>query len=115
VDLEMLKHPQYVKAKAMLEDVESFDELFFDYTPREAELLDPQVRLFHECAWQALENAGYSPDSEEKLVGVYAGASSNTYWVAGQAMAARHSSDHFQILQLNNPSFTTRISYKLNL
>ncbi|AZK48521.1 type I polyketide synthase [Paenibacillus lentus] len=115
VDPEMLKHPQYVKAKAMLEDVESFDESFFDYTPREAELLDPQVRLFHECAWEALEQAGYSPDSEEQLVGVYAGASSNTYWVAGQAMAARHSSDHFQILQLNNPSFTTRVSYKLNL
>ncbi|MDU5142212.1 MAG: type I polyketide synthase [Paenibacillus dendritiformis] len=112
---ELLGHPQYVKAKAMLEDVESFDAPFFNYTPREAELVDPQFRLFHECSWEALEDAGYTPDTEGKLIGVYAGASPNTYWVASQIMRAAHSSDHFQILQLNNPSFTTRISYKLNL
>lgn len=115
IDPEVLRHPQYVKAKAMLEDVESFDAPFFDYTPREAELVDPQFRLFHECSWEALENAGYTPESEGKLIGVYAGASPNTYWVASQIMGASHASDHFQILQLNNPSFTTRISYKLNL
>ncbi|WP_068774981.1 SDR family NAD(P)-dependent oxidoreductase [Paenibacillus sp. FJAT-26967] len=112
---EMLKHSQYVKAKAQIEDVESFDAPFFDYTPREAELIDPQFRLFHECAWEALENAGHPPESEDQLIGVYAGASPNTYWVASQVMNAAHASDHFQILQLNNPSFTTRISYKLNL
>ncbi|WP_019424902.1 type I polyketide synthase [Paenibacillus sp. OSY-SE] len=115
IDPEALRHPQYVKAKAMLEDVESFDAPFFDYTPREAELVDPQFRLFHECSWEALENAGYTPESEDKLIGVYAGASPNTYWVASQFIGASHASDHFQILQLNNPSFTTRISYKLNL
>lgn len=112
---ELLEHPQYVKAKAMLEDVESFDAPFFNYSPREAELVDPQFRLFHECSWEALEDAGYTPDTDGKLIGVYAGASPNTYWVANQIMSAAHASDHFQILQLNNPSFTTRISYKLNL
>ncbi|CAH8709848.1 type I polyketide synthase [Paenibacillus thiaminolyticus] len=112
---ELLEHPQYVKAKAMLEDVESFDAPFFNYTPREAELVDPQFRLFHECSWEALEDAGHTPDTDGKLIGVYAGASPNTYWVANQIMSAPHASDHFQILQLNNPSFTTRISYKLNL
>ncbi|SEG59071.1 type I polyketide synthase [Paenibacillus sp. UNC499MF] len=112
---EILKHPQYVKAKSQIEDVESFDAPFFEYTPREAELIDPQFRLFHECAWEALENAGHPPETEDQLIGVYAGASPNTYWVASQVMNAAHASDHFQILQLNNPSFTTRISYKLNL
>ncbi|WP_098748977.1 type I polyketide synthase [Paenibacillus sp. EZ-K15] len=112
---EMLRHPQYVKAKSQLDDVESFDAPFFEYTPREAELIDPQFRLFHECAWEALEHAGHLPETEDQLIGVYAGASPNTYWVASQVMNAAHASDQFQILQLNNPSFTTRISYKLNL
>ncbi|UHA74003.1 type I polyketide synthase [Paenibacillus sp. 481] len=115
IDAETLRNPQYVKAKPILEDAESFDAPFFDYTPREAELVDPQFRLFHECAWEALEDAGYTPEEQDKLIGVYAGASPNTYWIASRIMAASHASDHFQILQLNNPSFTTRISYKLNL
>ena len=46
-------------------------------SPREAQILDPQQRIFLECAWEALENAGYSPRSLEQSVGVYAGVSMN--------------------------------------
>ena len=52
---------RYVKAAAMLDGIELFDAGFFGYTPREAELIDPQQRLFLECAWEALEHAGYDP------------------------------------------------------
>src|SRR5215471_20355059 len=55
----MSTQPNFVKAKGILEDVELFDAHFFGFSPREAELLDPQHRLFLECAWHALENAGY--------------------------------------------------------
>ena len=61
VDPESLGHPKYVKAGGVIENVEMFDAFFFGFSPREAELIDPQQRLFLECSWEALENAGYDP------------------------------------------------------
>src|SRR5262245_31147990 len=74
VPAETLHQPNYVRASATLGDVESFDASFFGFYPREAELLDPQHRLFLECAWEALEDAGYNPDTYRGMIGVYAGA-----------------------------------------
>ncbi len=51
--------PNLIKAAPILDDVAAFDAAFFGYTPREAELIDPQHRIFLECAWEALEHAGY--------------------------------------------------------
>src|ERR1700730_11077843 len=62
VDPETLSNPNYVKATGMLEGVELFDAAFFRFSPREAELLDPQQRIFMECAWEGLEHAGYDPE-----------------------------------------------------
>ena len=59
----LLRDPSYVKAGAVLEDVELFDAPFFGYTPREAEVMDPQQRLFLESAWEALEDAGYDAEA----------------------------------------------------
>ncbi|OYD09082.1 type I polyketide synthase [Paludifilum halophilum] len=115
VDPELLRHPQYVRAKAMLEDVESFDADFFDYTPREAALLDPQYRLLHECTWEAMEHAGYNPETCTGLVGLYAGASNNLYWMSQNLSPSHNPADQFQVMHLNDPSFATRLSYKLNL
>src|SRR5919205_1813884 len=70
----MLEDPQYVKAAGVLDDIELFDAPFFNFTPREAEVTDPQQRLFLECAWQALENAGYVGESFNGSIAVYAGA-----------------------------------------
>ena len=56
-----LGDPSYVKARAVLDGVELFDAAFFGYTPREAEMMDPQQRLFLETAWEALEDAGLRP------------------------------------------------------
>src|SRR5579883_2312398 len=63
VDPALLQDPNYVKAGTVIEDIDRFDALFFGYTPREAEVMDPQHRLFLECAWEALESAAYAPET----------------------------------------------------
>src|SRR6266481_2129282 len=82
-DLEVsgtrLSAPNYVKARGVLEDAGKFDPGFFGLTAREADLTDPQHRVFLECAWEALENSGYDAAQFEGAIGVYAGCSLNTY------------------------------------
>ena len=51
----------------------------FGYSPREAELIDPQHRVFLECAWEALERAGYDPERTDHAIGVYAGVRMSGY------------------------------------
>ncbi|MBP5973105.1 SDR family oxidoreductase [Brasilonema sp. CT11] len=118
VDPALLNSPNYVKAKGVLEDIEMFDALFFGFTPKEAELMDPQHRLFLECAWEALENAGYDSQAYDGRIGVYAGAGLNIY-LATNLMSNRdliESAGNLQISIGNDKDYVpTRVSYKLNL
>ena len=109
--------PAYVKARGILDEVDYFDADFFGYTPTEAKLMDPQMRIFHECAWEALENAGYEPESYIGKIGIYAGASNNFYWQSLVAVTgAADLLDFFSASQLINKDYlTTRISFKFNL
>lgn len=114
---EVLKKPGYVKAWGALEDIDRFDALFFGYSPREAEVLDPQQRIFLEESWKALENAGYDSEKFDGLIGVYASVGMNTY---AQNLKESHSSmglaNDYQIMISNDKDFlATRIAYKLNL
>ncbi|MEV6907954.1 beta-ketoacyl synthase N-terminal-like domain-containing protein [Amycolatopsis sp. NPDC051071] len=70
---------EYVPAGGVLRDPEWFDPEYFGYTPREAALLDPQHRIFLECAVEAIEAAGYDPDRFPGLIGVYAGCGESSY------------------------------------
>ncbi|MBN3958490.1 type I polyketide synthase [Nostoc sp. NMS8] len=117
VDPTYLSNPQYVKAGASLSDIEMFDASFFDFSPREAETIDPQHRILLECAWEALENAGYEPDSGKGLTGVYVGTDMSSYFL-------RNLSSHPDLIESmglpivygNSQDFAaTRVSYKLNL
>src|SRR6185369_1814910 len=72
-------NPNFVRARGILEDADRFDAAFFCVQPREAEVLDPQHRVFLECAWEALEDAGCDPARCEGAIGVFAGMSMNTY------------------------------------
>jgi acyl transferase domain-containing protein len=121
VSPEVLRNPNYVKAAAILGDVMGFDADFFEMSPREAEITDPQHRLLLECAWQALENAGYTPESHQGNIGVFAGASTSPYVfnVLSQQPSLQSSlqANHGQPASIgtNLFSLSTRISYKLNL
>src|ERR1044072_5237191 len=75
VDRSLLDDPKYVKAHGRLEDSDMFDAAFFGFTPREAEITDPQQRIFLECAWEALENAGYDSERYKGAIGIFAGVS----------------------------------------
>ncbi|NEP80318.1 MAG: hypothetical protein F6K39_20410, partial [Okeania sp. SIO3B3] len=57
---ETLNNPNYVKVSSTVSDIDMFDANFFNYSPREAEEIDPQQRLFLECAWEAIESSGYN-------------------------------------------------------
>src|SRR6266700_157263 len=81
VERALLEHPNYVKAGAVLDGIDLFDATFFGFTPREAAIADPQHRLFLECAWEALEDAAYIPETYRGLVGVFGGSAFCTYYV----------------------------------
>jgi phthiocerol/phenolphthiocerol synthesis type-I polyketide synthase E len=118
VPAQALRDPNFVKAGAILNDIELFDTAFFGYSPKEAELIDPQHRIFLECAWHALENAGYGLAKLDGLVGVYAGTSLSTYLLYNllSSPAYMNAEDSFQVMIGNDKDFlSTRISYELDL
>jgi acyl transferase domain-containing protein/enoyl-CoA hydratase/carnithine racemase len=108
----------YVRASAPLDDVDMFDPGFFKISPLEAELMDPQIRLLLQCAWETLEDAGYAK-KEAQNIGVFAGAGgvttsyfANFVNVNGHFERVTASPTHLG----NDKDFlATYISYKLNL
>jgi acyl transferase domain-containing protein len=118
VNTESLRQPNYVKAKPMLDGVELFDAGFFGFSPKEAACMDPQNRLFMECVWEAIENAGYDAGRYDGAISLYGGARISSYllnnlYKNSEAMAL---GGEFQTLIFNNPGFlTTAIAHRLNL
>jgi len=115
---EQRKDPSYVAAGSFLEDVELFDADFFGIGREEAELIDPQQRILLECAFEALEKAGYVPETAEGRVGVYAGLGMNSYCLHNLAERFRYASavGRYQLMLANDKDFAaTRVSYRLNL
>ncbi|MEA5503580.1 amino acid adenylation domain-containing protein [Halotia wernerae UHCC 0503] len=107
-----------IKAGSVLENIELFDAAFFGFNPREAEILDPQHRLFLECAWSALENAGYDSQRVEKAIGVYAGIGMGYYLYHNLLpnQELMKSIGGLQTLMAVDKDYVpSRVSYKLNL
>ena len=116
--------PNYVRARPVLDDVDLFDASFFGVYPKEAELMDPQHRIFLECCWEAIEDAGYDPLNCPAMTGVYAGCSPSTYFLRHVCRDRRFIEDYVSGYQIANYPVTlgsnidflaTRVSYKLNL
>ncbi|WP_431356833.1 beta-ketoacyl synthase N-terminal-like domain-containing protein [Komarekiella delphini-convector] len=118
VSPDLLSNSNYVKANPVVSDIELFDANFFAYSAKEAELIDPQQRLFLELAWEATEKAGYDPQTYNGLIGVYAGVGMNHYLIKN--IYSNHqlleTVDPLQLIVSNEKDFLpTRVAYKLNL
>lgn len=121
---EDLRRPDYVRTRAPLNRPEWFDAEFFEFNPREAELTDPQQRVFLECAWSALEDAGIDPSRYTGSIGVWAGSSLNTYLLDNigshreriAEFVRGFQADGYPLLIGNDKDYlATRVAYKLNL
>ncbi|GIF39311.1 type I polyketide synthase [Actinoplanes xinjiangensis] len=107
----------HVPAYGVVAGADEFDAAFFGYAPREALLLDPQHRVFLECAWEALENAGYDPAGCDRTVGVFGGSGDTGHFAALLAdRAALPGTSEWQLRLASGADFlTSRVSYKLGL
>ncbi len=115
---ELLRDPNFVKARGVLDEPDLFDAQFFDISPRQAELMDPQNRLFLECAHQALEDAGIDPERYPGAIGVFGGVTMSSYFLFNLYTNPERisSAGGYQIaLGTDRDYLTTFVSYKLNL
>jgi acyl transferase domain-containing protein/glutamate-1-semialdehyde aminotransferase len=117
-DMEVRGNPAYVRARGVLQDADKFDERFFGFNPKEAEILDPQHRLFLQAAWEAFEHAGYDPQAFAGSIGVFAGATNNSYYLQN-LLSRRDVTDLMGMLltQMANANdyVATRVAYKFDL
>ncbi len=119
IDDDLISDPNYITASGKLDDVDLFDADFFGYNPKEAEILDPQQRIFLECAKEAIDDAAYNPETFDGLIGVYAGTGGFNTYLFHSLLANKHLVNLFGTYQIflgNEKDFLcTRTSYKLNL
>ncbi len=118
IDPGLVSHPDYVPASGTIHEPDYFDASFFGFSAREAEIIDPQQRVFLECAWDGLEDAGCDPSSFPGSIGVFAGAGMNSYGVVNLSSNPDviESAGGYQVMVGNDKDFLcSRVSYKLNL
>ncbi len=118
VDPDLIANPDYVRAVSQMKAPEYFDANFFGFSVREAEIIDPQQRVFLECAWSALEDAACDPDAYAGALGVFAGTGMTSY-VTANLMGHPDllaSVGPYQVMVGNDKDFLcSRVAYKLNL
>ena len=117
-DMVARANPGYVRARGVLADADQFDERFFGFNPKEAEVLDPQQRLFLQAAWEAFEHAGHDPGRFAGPIGVFAGATANSYYL--QNLLSRRDITELvgpllTLMGNNNDYIATRVAYKFDL
>jgi len=118
VSESMLGNANFVNANGIIDYTDKFDAEFFGYTPNEAELLDPQQRIFLEVAWEAMENAGINLPKSHRNVGVYAGVGISQYLINNLLANNRikHQYGLWELMLANGSAqLATRLSYLLNL
>ena len=114
VDSSLLENDLYVRAKGVVEGSEYFDAKMFGYSDREAEIMDPQVRLLHECVFHAFEDGGYM---NEKVLetGLFVGASPNFEWLMRIHSDTDDDTAAWEAANLSFHSLAAPVAYKLNM
>ncbi|WP_025688030.1 type I polyketide synthase [Paenibacillus zanthoxyli] len=112
----IVRHPNYVRAKPYIKNVYDFDASLFGYAPWEAQSMDPQTRIFHECVYHALENSGYHPEHYDGKIGLYAGAPLDIEWTGKHLSRGGIDQEILETGIVSSKDFLSQlISYKLNL
>jgi amino acid adenylation domain-containing protein len=116
--LHKRNHPNYVKAKGIIEGYDEFDADFFDFSTKLAAIADPQIRKFLEVSYEALEKVGYRKSKKSMPIGVFAGSGNNTYLfhhLMSQPELLESFGD-FQVNSLNEKDYlASRVAYHLDL
>ena len=117
IPLSDLQSDKYVRAKGYIENCDHFDADFFGYPPRDAMKMDPQIRLLHECSYEALERASYDLDRTDSKVGAFFGANENQAWLSMiNNEIGPEPSEKYDTFILNFREYTaTRVAHNLNL
>lgn len=117
VNPQLIANPNWVRVKAMMDDIEYFDSSFFGYTPKEADLMNPSIRIFHECAWEAFEDSGYNPKNYKGTIGLYAGGSNSVVWEVMNEVSGRSKDiGGLATFQLSDKDYLgTRVAFNFNL
>lgn len=117
VSAEAVRDPHYVKTVGILEHKDRFDRGFFNYSVEEVNFMDPQIRIYHEHCWKALEDGGYAAQTEQKKIGICSAASVNDTWKAHTYQkAAAAGMDPLYLNMLASQHFiSSLVAYKLNL
>jgi amino acid adenylation domain-containing protein len=118
VDPDISGQPNYVRARGLMSDIDAFDAKFFSVRPREAQIMDPQQRIFIETCWHALEDAAYDVSEFDGRIGVFAGTGDNTYlwhYVLRDREAIAALGEHQTHILNERDYLTTRVAYKLDL
>jgi amino acid adenylation domain-containing protein len=117
IDSTIYKNSAFVSRAGVIENLELFDAAFFGCTPKEAELMDPQNKILLECAYEAMENAGYTAEAKDGRIGVYVGVGSSDYYINNLlSHPDLLTTNSYQINLNNEKDFTALyLSYRLNL
>jgi len=118
VPRDLINNPALVPMGGVIDDAEAFDPTVFGIGARDALILDPQHRVFLECAWHALEHAGYAPKATDRSIGLFASSGQNT-WLHDVLLPAGETitgSTGFHLLTANDKDFlASQVAYRLDL
>ena len=114
---QLIGNTAYVKTGTKMDGIDLFDAEFFGLTPKEAQVMDPQIRHFLEAGWETFELGGYNPRTYPHPIGVYAGMGANTYLL--KVLQNNDVVENFGELAVSIANekdyLTTTVSYRLNL
>lgn len=114
-----IRHPRYVRKTLRIPGLAEFEPEFFGFTPRDAAVIDPQLRHLLECSWEALEDAAIDPARPAGPIGLFVGVGVSEYLLSNllknQGVVDQHGLD--KLLQLGNDRdfIASRIAYALDL
>ncbi|AEI67137.1 hybrid non-ribosomal peptide synthetase/type I polyketide synthase [Corallococcus macrosporus] len=112
---ELWRHPRFIRAGGILEGADDFDHGFFDIPLREAQWMDPQQRVFLQCAWAALEDAAYDPTRYKGRISLYAGAGASGHLLNLLSEARKDAGAGLELATAGPESLAMKASFKLQL